>query len=66
MPTLQSDIDKCIKQLNDCAAKNTVLWVKKAVLKFVCCDYCYMMQNKLDSLCTKDKLYATATAWVYA
>jgi len=64
MHILQSDIDKCIKQLNDRAAKNTVLRAKKAVLKSVCRDYCCMTQNKLDSLCTKDKLYAAATDWV--
>lgn len=66
MHTLQSDIDKCIKQLNDRAAKNTVLRAKKAVLKSVCRDYCRMTQNKLDSLCTKDELYAAAADWVCA
>ena len=62
MHILQSDIDKCIKQLKDCASKNMVLWVKKAVLMSVCHDYFHMTQNKLDSLSTKDELYATAIA----
>jgi len=60
----QSDIDKCIKQLNARAASTTVLRAKKAVLKHVCRDYCKMTQNELDDLRTKDKLYAAAAAWV--
>ena len=66
MHILQSDIDKCIKQLKDHASKNTVLQAKKAVLMSVCHDYFHMTQNKLDSLSTKDELYATAVAWVCA
>jgi hypothetical protein len=66
MHILQSDIDKCIKQLKDRASKNTVLRAKKAVLTSVCRDYFRMTQNKLDSLSTKDELYAAAVAWVCA
>ena len=62
MQSLQSTIDKCIKQLKDHASHQMVLWAKKAVLKHVCRDYCHMTQNELDRLRTKDKLYAaTAT-----
>lgn len=64
--TPQSAIDKCIKQLNDRASPNTVLRAKKAVLKYVCRNYCHMTQNKLDNLRTKDELYAAAAAWVRA
>jgi len=66
MHTLQSAIDKCIKQLNDRASSKTVLRAKKAVLKQVCHDYCHMTQNELDNLRTKDELYAAAAAWVCA
>jgi hypothetical protein len=64
--TLQSAIDKCIKQLKDRASPTTVLRAKKIVLQSVCRDYCQMTQNELDSLGTKDKLYAAAAAWVCA
>jgi hypothetical protein len=64
MHALQSAIDKCIKQLNDRASPKTVLRAKKAVLKYVCRDYCHMTQNKLDRLRTKEELYAAAAAWV--
>ncbi len=66
MHILQSDIDKCIKKLNDHATKNMVLRAKKAVLKSVCHNYCCMTQNKLDSFCTKDELYAATTNWICA
>jgi hypothetical protein len=63
---LQSDIDKCIRQLNDRASPKTVLRAKKIVLKHVCRDYCRMTQNDLNNLHTKDELYAAAAAWVCA
>ena len=66
MHTLQSTVDKCIKQLNDCASRNTVLQAKKAVLECVCRDYCHMTQDELNDLRTKDQLYTAATAWVCA
>ncbi len=59
-------IDKCIKQLSNRAAQNTVLRAKRIILQFVCCNYCHMTQVKLNELRTKDKLYAAATAWVHA
>lgn len=62
--TLQSAIDKCIKQLSDHASPKTVLRAKKVVLKLVCRDYCHMTQNEVDNLHTKDELYAAAAAWV--
>ena len=61
---LQSAIDKCIKQLKGRASPKTVLQAKKAVLKYVCRDYCHMPPNELDHLRTKDELYAAAAAWV--
>ena len=44
----QIAINKCIQQLEGCAAANTVLHAKKVVLHFH----------------TKDELYAAASAWV--
>ena len=66
MHTLQSAIDKCIKQLNDRASPQTVLRAKKAVLKYVCRIHCGMTQNELDNLRTKDELYVAAATWVCA
>jgi len=60
----QIAINKCIQQLEGCAAANTVLRAKKAVLHFVCRDYCHMSRDELGKLHTKDELYAAATAWV--
>lgn len=62
----QSAIDKCTKQLNDRASPQTVLRAKKAVLKYVCRNYCRMTQSELDNLRTKDQLYVAAAAWVCA
>ncbi|KAH9052740.1 hypothetical protein EDB87DRAFT_1581462 [Lactarius vividus] len=60
----QKAVDKCIKQLNDRASPNTVLWAKKIVLRFVCRDYCFMAPKELDKLCMKDELYEAAANWV--
>jgi hypothetical protein len=57
-------VDKCIQQLVDRAARNTVLRAKKIVLQFVCRDYCKMPYEELNKLHNKEKLYAAATAWV--
>jgi hypothetical protein len=62
----QRAIDKCIQQLNNRAALNTVLRAKRIILQFICRDYCHISLNKLDELRTKDELYATAAAWVRA
>ena len=62
----QKAVDKCIKQLTDQAAQNTVLRAKRIILQFVCRDHCHMTQNKLNELRTKDELYAAAAAWVRA
>lgn len=62
----QRAIDKCIQQLNNRAAPNTVLRAKRLILQFVCRDYCNISPNKLDELRTKDELYATAATWVRA
>src|ERR1700761_6508772 len=62
----QKAVDKCIKQLTDQAAQNTVLRAKRIILQFVCRDHCHMTQDKLNELCTKDELYAAAAAWVCA
>ncbi|KAH9163392.1 hypothetical protein EDB89DRAFT_1912716 [Lactarius sanguifluus] len=59
----QMDINKCTQQLVNRAAANTVLRAKKAMLQFVCRDFCRMSQDELSRLCTKDELYAAATAW---
>jgi len=64
--TEQKAIDKCIDQLANQAAKNTVMRAKRIILQFICCDYCHMMQEKLNELHTKDQLYAVAVAWVCA
>jgi hypothetical protein len=60
----QRAIDKCIQQLNNRAAPNTVLRAKRIILQFVCRDYCHIAPNELDELRTKDELYSTAAAWV--
>jgi hypothetical protein len=62
----QKVVDKCIKQLTDRAAQNTVLRAKRIILQFVCRDHCHMTQDKLNELRTKDELYAAAAAWVCA
>src|ERR1700761_6130888 len=62
----QKAVDRCIKQLTDQAAQNTVLRAKRIILQFVCRDYCHMTQDKLNELRTKDELYAAAAAWVCA
>lgn len=62
----QQAVDRCIKQLTDRAAQNMVLWAKRIILQFVCCDYCHMTEDKLNKLQTKDELYAAAAAWVCA
>lgn len=62
----QKVIDKCIKQLNDRAAPNTVLRAKRVILQYICRDYCRMPQKVLNELRTKDELYAAAVAWVCA
>jgi hypothetical protein len=60
----QKAIDKCIQQLVDRAARNTVLRAKKIVLQFVCRDYCQLSREVLNNLRNKEELYAAATAWV--
>jgi hypothetical protein len=59
-------IEKCIQQLNDRAAPNTVLRAKRIVLEHICRNYCNMTKDEVDQLRTKDKLYAAAAAWVCA
>lgn len=60
----QEAIDKCIKQPNDCASANTVLWEKHIILQLICHDYCHLPQRELEELHTKDELYTTSVAWV--
>ena len=52
VPTVnkQKAIDKCIQQLVDHAAQNTVLQAKKIMLQFVCWDYCQMSREVLNKI----------------
>ena len=62
----QKVVDRCIKQLTNQAAQNTVLQAKRIILQFVCRDCCHMTQDRLNELHTKDELYAATAAWVCA
>ena len=60
----QNAIDKCIQQLVNCAALNTMLQAKKKVLQVVCHDYCHMTQEERGRLQKKQELYSATAAWV--
>ena len=60
----QRHINKCVQQLVNRAAPNTVLQAQKKVLRFVCRDYCHITQEELGKLQTKQELYSAAAAWV--